>query len=121
MSDDLILLRWHDVVKGLELAEDDRGKLVRIVKETRIGACVNGRKLDFDADWQAKAIAAQQELHLNTVYDRRKHCLAKSFASLANKHCRGVPPKLTQAHRFSYAYGRHRSADSAAVVGEDKG
>ena len=27
----------------------------------------------FNAGWEAKAIAAQQGLHLDTVYDRRKH------------------------------------------------
>lgn len=55
--------------------------------------------LYFDAGWDAKAIAAQQELHLDTVYDRRKHWLAEGFASLADRHCRGMLPKLTEAQR----------------------
>jgi transposase len=55
--------------------------------------------LYFDTGWEAKAIAAQQELHLDTVYDRHKHWLAEGIASLPDKHRRCVPPKLTEAQR----------------------
>ncbi len=33
------------------------------------------------------------------MYDRRKHWLAEGFASLADKHRRGAPSKLSEAHR----------------------
>jgi transposase len=88
-------------IKGLELSEEERGELVRIVKKGRDWRMRERAQtlLYFDAGWEAKAIAAQQELHLDTVYDRRKHWLAEEFASLADKHRRGVPPKLTEAQR----------------------
>ena len=88
-------------IKGLELSEEDRGELVKIVKKGRDWRMRERAQtlLYFDAGWEAKAIAAQQELHLDTVYDRRKHWLTEGFASLADKHRRGVPSKLTEAQR----------------------
>ena len=88
-------------IKGLELSEEDRGELVRIVKKGRDWRMRERAQtlLYFDAGWEAKAIAAQQELHLDTVYDRRKHWLAEGFGSLADKHRCGVPAKLTEAQR----------------------
>src|SRR3979409_2503551 len=89
-------------IKGLELSEEDRRELVRIVKRGRDWRMRERAQtlLYFDAGWEAKAIAAQQGLHLDTVYDRRKHWLAEGFASLAGKkHRRGVPSKLTKAQR----------------------
>ncbi|UUZ66166.1 helix-turn-helix domain-containing protein (plasmid) [Polaromonas sp. P1-6] len=55
--------------------------------------------LYFADGWRAKAIAAQQALHLDTVYDRRKHWQAEGFASLADKHRSGAPPKVSAAQK----------------------
>jgi hypothetical protein len=56
-------------------------------------SCVHMREwaqtlLYFDAGWEAKAIAAQQELHLDAVYDRRKHRLAKIATSPLSSEAR---------------------------------
>jgi transposase len=55
--------------------------------------------LYFGDGWRAKAIATQQNLHLDTVYDRRKHWLEKGFTSLADKHRSGAPLKVSAAQR----------------------
>lgn len=55
--------------------------------------------LYFGDGWRAKAIAAQQNLNLDTVYDRRKHWLLESFASLTDKHRSGAPLKLSVIHQ----------------------
>ena len=55
--------------------------------------------LYFGDGWRAKAIATQQNLHLDTVYDRRKHWLAKGFASLTDKHRCGAPSKVSAVQR----------------------
>ncbi len=88
-------------LKNLELSVEERAKLVEIVKK---GSDWRAREraqtlLYFGDGMRAKAIAAKQELNLDTVYDRRKHWLAEGFASLADKHRSGAPSKLSEAHR----------------------
>jgi transposase len=41
----------------------------------------------------------EQNLHLDTVYDRRKNWLARGLMSLADKHRSGTPPKLNEGHK----------------------
>ncbi len=86
-------------IKSLDLSKEDRGESVRIVKKRRDWRLRERAQtlLYFDAGRGAKAIAAQQELHLDTVYDWRKLWLAERLASLADKHLRCVPPNLTEA------------------------
>ena len=55
--------------------------------------------LHFDDGLQAKAIATQQNLHLDTVYDQRKHWLTAAFSSWAEKHRSGAPPKVSAVQR----------------------
>ncbi|MDP2834329.1 MAG: helix-turn-helix domain-containing protein [Pseudomonadota bacterium] len=88
-------------LKELELSAEDRAKLLEIVeKGSDWRVRHRAQTLLYFADgWRAKAIAAQQNLNLDTVYDRRKHWLLESFASLADKHRSGAPLKLNVIHR----------------------
>lgn len=85
----------------LELTEDDRAGLLKIVEKGRDWRMRHRAQtvLYFGDGWRAKAIATQQNLHLDTVYDRRKHWLAQGFASLADKHRSGAPSKVSAAQR----------------------
>jgi transposase len=87
--------------KVLELSEEDRSELVKVAEKGRDWRMRHRAQtlLYFGAGWSAKAIAAQQTLHLDTVYDRRKHWLAEGFASLADKHRCGVASKVSEAQR----------------------
>ncbi|MDP2834776.1 MAG: helix-turn-helix domain-containing protein [Pseudomonadota bacterium] len=87
-------------LKNLELSAEDRAKLLEIVEKGRDWRVRHRAQtlLYFGDRWRAKAIAAQQNLNLDTVYDRRKHWLAEGFASLADKHRRGAPSKLSEAY-----------------------
>jgi hypothetical protein len=55
------------------LSEEDRKKLLEIVEKGRDWRMRHRAQtlLFFGAGWQAKAIAEQQNLNLDTVYDRR--------------------------------------------------
>ena len=88
-------------LKVLELSPEDRAKLVKIVEKGRDWRMRHRAQtlLYFSDGWTAKAIAAQQDLHLDTVYDRRKHWQEEGFASLADKHRSGTPPKVSEAQR----------------------
>ena len=88
-------------LKALELSQEDRAGLVNIVEKGRDWRMRHRAQtlLYFGDGWRAKAIATQQDLHLDTVYDRRKHWLAQGFASLADKHRCGVASKVSQAQR----------------------
>lgn len=55
--------------------------------------------LYFGDGWQAKAIGEKQELDLDTVYKRRKVWLESGILSLADKHRKGAPSKLSASHR----------------------
>ena len=85
----------------LELTEEDRLGLLRIVERGRDWRMRHRAQtlLYFGDGWRAKAIATQQSLHLDTVYDRRKHWLAEGFASLTDKHRSGAPSKVSAAQR----------------------
>ena len=85
----------------LELTEEDRAGLLRIVERGRDWRMRHRAQtlLYFGDGWRAKAIAAQQGLHLDTVYDRRKHWLTDGFASLADKHRCGAPAEVSAAQR----------------------
>ena len=85
----------------LELTEKDRAGLLKIVEKGRDWRMRHRAQtvLYFGDGWRAKAIATQQNLHLDTVYDRRKHWLAEGFASLADKHRSGAPSKVSAAQR----------------------
>ena len=85
----------------LELTEEDRAGLLRIVDKGRDWRMRHRAQtlLYFGDGWRAKAIATQQNLHLDTVYDRRKHWLTNGFTSLADRHRSGAPPKVSAAQR----------------------
>ena len=85
----------------LELTQEDRAGLLKIVQKARDWRMRHRAQtlLYFGDGWRAKAIATQQSLHLDTVYDRRKHWLTDGFASLADKHRCGAPPKVSAAQR----------------------
>lgn len=85
----------------LELTEEDRAGLLKIVEKGRDWRMRHRAQtlLYFGDGWRAKAIATQQNLHLDTVYDRRKHWVANGFASLADKHRSGAPSKVNAAQR----------------------
>lgn len=88
-------------LKVLELSPEDRAGLVKIVEKGRDWRMRHRAQtmLYFGDGWRAKAIATQQDLHLDTVYDRRKHWLAEGFTSLADKHRCGVASKVSPAQR----------------------
>ena len=85
----------------LELTEEDRAGLLKIVHKGRDWRMRDRAQtlLYFGDGWRAKAIATQQSLHLDTVYDRRKHWLAKGFVSLTDKHRCGAPSKVSVVQR----------------------
>jgi transposase len=87
--------------KRLELSPADRAGLEKIVEKGSDWRMRHRAQtlLYFGDGWRAKAIAAQQKLHLDTVYDRRKHWLAEGFASLADKPRCGAPSKVNPAQR----------------------
>lgn len=92
-------------IKQFELLEEDRVKLSLIAKKS-LDWRIRERAqtlLYFDAGWTARAIARQQALHLDTVYDRRKHWLEAGFGSLADKPRCGAAPKLNPAQREQLA------------------
>lgn len=85
----------------LELIEEDRAGLLKIVQKGSYWRMRHRAQtlLYFGDGRRAKAIATQQSLHLDTVYDRRKHWLAKGFASLTDKHRCGAPSKVSAVQR----------------------
>ena len=85
----------------LELTEKDRAGLLKIVEKGRDWRMRHRAQtlLYFGDGWRAKAIATQQDLHLDTVYDRRKHWLTDGFTSLADKHRCGAPSKVSVVQR----------------------
>ena len=85
----------------LELTEEDRAGLLKIVEKARDWRMRHRAQtlLYFGDGWRAKAIATQQNLHLDTVYDRRKHWLTDGFTSLADKHRCGAPSKVSVVQR----------------------
>ena len=85
----------------LELTQEDRAGLLKIVQKARDWRMRDRAQtlLYFGDGWRAKAIATQQNLHLDTVYDRRKHWLAKGFVSLTDKHRCGAPSKVSVVQR----------------------
>ena len=85
----------------LELTQEDRAGLLKIVQKGRDWRMRHRAQtlLYFGDGWRAKAIATQQNLHLDTVYDRRKHWLAKGFVSLTDKHRCGAPSKVSVVQR----------------------
>ena len=85
----------------LELTEEDRAGLLKIVHKARDWRMRDRAQtlLYFGDGWRAKAIATLQSLHLDTVYDRRKHWLAKGFVSLTDKHRCGAPSKVSVVQR----------------------
>lgn len=85
----------------LELSEHDKAELKRIVQKGRDWRMRHRAQtvLYFSEGWKAKAIAIEQDLHLDTVYDRRKNWLAQGLASLADKHRSGAPAKLNGGHK----------------------
>ena len=85
----------------LELTEQERAGLLKIVEKGRDWRMRHRAQtlLHFGDGLQAKTIATLQNVHLDTVYDRRKHWLTAGFASLADKHRSGAPPKVSAAQR----------------------
>ena len=85
----------------LELTKEERAGLLKIVEKGRDWRMRHRAQtlLHFGDGLQAKAIAALQNLHLDTVYDRRKHWLTAGFSSLADKHRSGAPSKVSAAQK----------------------
>lgn len=85
----------------LELTKAERAGLLEIVEKGRDWRMRHRAQtlLHFGDGLQAKAIATQQNLHLDTVYDRRKHWLTAGFSSLTDKHRSGAPPKVSAAQK----------------------
>lgn len=73
--------------KVLALSEADQTALAGIVKKGRDWRMRHRAQtlLYFSEGRTAKDIATLQDLHPDTVYDRRKHWLRDGFASLADK------------------------------------
>jgi transposase len=68
--------------------------------------------LYFSEGCSAKDIATRQDLHLDTVYDRRKHWLKDGFASLADRQRSGAPPEGERGAVCATAgMGKHRGID----------
>ena len=87
--------------KVLELTEQDRADLVKIVGRGRDWRMRERAQtlLYFSEGCKAREISSKQQLHLDTVYDRRKNWLKRGFASLADKHRSGAPPKVSAAQK----------------------
>ena len=87
-------------LSNLELSTEDRAKLLDIVaKGSDWRVCHRAQTLlYFNDGLSAKAIMAQQELNLDTVYDRRKNWLLEGFSSLYDKHRSGAPSKMNAVH-----------------------
>lgn len=87
--------------KILPLSDEDRQLLRRIVKygddwrERHRAQTI----LKFADGKPAKDIAIEQEIGLDTVYERRLYWLASGFEAIRNKKQGGAPLKLTDAHR----------------------
>lgn len=81
--------------------EADRAALEEIVKKGQDWRMRHRAQtlLYFSEGCSAKDIATRQDLHLDTVYDRRKHWLKDGFASLADRQRSGAPPKVSEAQR----------------------
>lgn len=88
-------------LETLELTKEERTELLKIVEKGRDWRMRHRAQtlLHFGDGLRAKAIATQQNLHLDTVYDRRKDWLAAGLSSLADKHRSGAPPKVSAAQR----------------------
>lgn len=84
----------------LDLSFEDKVKLQELVaKGTDWRVRHRAQTLLYFSDgWSAKAIGAQQNLNLDTVYDRRKNWLKEGFSSLHDKHRSGAPSKLAPIH-----------------------
>ena len=70
----------------LELTEEDRAGLLKIVQKGRDWRMRHQAQtlLYFGDGWRAKAIATQQNLHLDTVYDKHR-CVAPSTVSAVQR------------------------------------
>jgi transposase len=88
-------------LETLELTKEERMGLLRIVEKGRDGRMRHRAQtlLHFSDGLRARAIATLQNLHLDTVYDRRKHWRAAGLSSLEDKHRSGAPPKVSAAQR----------------------
>lgn len=88
-------------LKTLFLSEHDRQQLQHIARRSDDWReRERAQTILYLADgWRAKAIAAEQNLHLDTVYDRRQRWLVSGFASLYLPSLGGAPAKLTENHR----------------------
>ena len=84
----------------LELSTADRTKLQEVVAKGKDWQARHRAQtlLYFSDGLSAKEIVAQQNLNLDTVYDRRKNWLSKGFAVLYDMHRSGAPPKLNAIH-----------------------
>lgn len=88
-------------LKVLELSQEERVRLLEIVEKGRDWRMRHRAQtlLYFGDGWTAKAIATQQDLHVDTVYDRHRDWLSEGFTSLADKSRCGAPSKVSEAQR----------------------
>ena len=88
-------------LKVLELSQEERERLLKIVEKGRDWRMRHRAQtlLYFGDGWPAKAIAAKQDLHVDTVYDRRRDWLSEGLTSLADKSRCGAPSKVSEAQR----------------------
>ena len=84
--------------KVLALSEADQSVLAEIVKKGQDWRMRHRAQtlLYFSEGRAAKDIATQQDLHLDAVYDRRKHWLKDGFASLSDKQRSRAPPTVNE-------------------------
>jgi len=87
-------------LSNLELSTEDRAKLLDIVAKDHDWRARDRDQtlLYFNDGWSAKAIGKQQELNLDTGYDRRKNWLLEGFSSLYDKHRSGASSKMNAVH-----------------------
>jgi transposase len=102
----------------LKLTNEERAGLLNVVEKGRDWRMRHRAQtvLHFGDGLRAKAIAALQNLHLDTVYDRRKHWLTAGFSSLVDKHRSGAPPKVSAAQREQLRIWATQEALSARAL-----
>lgn len=88
------------LLKGLDLTEEERSRLEEIVLKGRDWRERHRAQtiLLLAAGLSGRAVAAQQKITAEVVYERRQRWLSKGFAALPDGARCGAPPKLSAEH-----------------------
>jgi transposase len=88
------------LLKGLDLTEAERGRLDEIVRKGRDWRERHRAQtiLLLAAGLSGRAVAAQQEITAEVVYERRQRWLSRGFAALPDGPRSGAPQKLNGEH-----------------------